>query len=441
MCASSPGFDRWFFRWASACAFLGAVVLSTASARKSQPVQGPVSHAEIRFTLPGSGWSSLDETIGEAFRVTCTRLLAPERSTHFSVWPVDPAVQCRFWPAEKHVNAYFRMERQQKRPADMRWENISQSERSIAGKKYPVLRFEFVSEADQWRWPGIMLMLIPEDFARRQRFYVLMWMDSRPSANPEAWPEELDAVVQGFTIGPHRAPGILVGLTPEAAPVEAAAAKVNDRALVKKVVQAAGQPTSYRSELLLLDQLTPELQTHGQVSLHWVLDYQAPDRYHVLQRGWDTKGHQYVYDEWIDLKDEHYDNAGLWMRGPQDSNTDIRRQLSQALRLEAFLELMASSPPASPTSHRYLGRQYYALTYLLDPKNRLVNFPITYGSFVEGPYRARIWVDASTNLVVKGDVFGKTMRADGKPAGMSITQVFGNWNQTREIQAPRVNAR
>lgn len=441
MSASSAGFDRRFFRWASACVFLGTGVLSAASARKFQPVRGPVSHAEISFTLPGSDWSKMDETVGAAFRVTCTRLLEQERSTHFSVWPVDPAVQCRFWPAEKHVSAYFRMERQQERPADMRWENISQSERNIAGRKYPVLRFEFVSEADKRRWSGIMLMLIPEDFNRRQRFYVLMWMDSQWSVNPGAWPGDLDAVVQGFTVGPHPGPGILVGLTPETAPVEATAAKVNERALVKRVVQAAGQPTSYRSELFLLDQLNPELQTHGQINLHWALDYQAPDRYHVLQRGWDAKGHQYVYDEWIDLKNGHYDNAGLWIRGPQDSNTDIRRQLSQALRLEVFLELMASTPPASLTSHRYLGRQYYALTYLLDPKNRLVNFPITYGSLVEGPYQARIWVDASTNLVVKGDVFGKTMKADGKPAGMSITQVFGNWNQTQAIQAPRVNIR
>lgn len=435
MSALSSIRSRRFSRWITFLVLFGAGFIPAVSSKNAQNVRGAVSCGEIGFTLPETGWVKVDEVVGSVFRVSCTRNLSTGRQILFSAWPVDPAVQCRFWLPETHEKAYFAMERNQVRPSDTKWEKFVESERTIAGRRFPVLTFEFSTPADKRQWDGIMLLCFPTDFPQRQRFYVLMWMDTQPRTKPDEWPAELDALVQSFTIGHHLSPSILLGLSEETARSEPVESKLSARALAKRVVKATGQKTSYRSEYVFIDRLISELQPHGQISLHWALDYMAPDTYHVLQRGWDPKGRVYLFDEWLNLKTGHYVNAGFWMRIDGEAFADVRSQLSRSLRVTDLLELMTASPPATLTAHRYLGARYYALTYQLDSTSRLVNFPVTYASLVEGPYRVKIWVDAATGLLAKSEVFGTTMKADGQPVSATIAQTFGRWGEDFRIES------
>ena len=49
---------------------------------------------------------------------------------------------------------------------------------------------------------GMFLAYFPDDFRRRECFYIFQWTDIHPpGGKPQGW-EWLDQVVAGFTVGP-----------------------------------------------------------------------------------------------------------------------------------------------------------------------------------------------------------------------------------------------
>jgi len=46
----------------------------------------------------------------------------------------------------------------------------------------------------------LFLVIYPDDFIRRQRFYVVMWMDYHPARERGAGPQALDGFISGLTI-------------------------------------------------------------------------------------------------------------------------------------------------------------------------------------------------------------------------------------------------
>jgi len=405
---------------------------AVAAAPPQKLVQGKVSHQEISFTLPGEGWWKISE-------LGFNRTHGPGRFSTVSIWPVDPYLESRYWTSASHVKAYFSMERHQTRDPGVHWSNFNESEREIDGRRYPALTFEISHDGDDIRGEGVFLMCFPNDFPLRQRFYVVMWIDYHPPEESGAEPSGIDALMRSLSCGSFVSPGVLMLLTVEAAPAEWPAANLNARTLAKKFAKTTDKKRSYRSELAVIDRANSELQSKDFLTLHWAMDYLAPDRYHVMQMGWEQQGHEYVYDEWIDLKAEHFDNAGFWAKLKKSDATDIRTRIGQSLRADDLVKLLASTAPATLTEHHFRGRRYHAFLFPLDPASSLVCFPVKYSSVVDGPFNVRIWVDADTGLLAKADITGAAMKSDGKPATMEIVRVFGQWDQNFAINAPVMN--
>lgn len=393
--------------------------------------QETVTSQEISFVLPGTDWSEAGKGSG-----SCIRVLSPDRWTQFSIWPMDPYLAVRYLAPKAHAKAYFDMEKHQSRDPGAHWEEFIETEREIDGKQYPALTFAIRYDGTEQKFDGIMLICFTDDFAQRQRFYVAMWIDCHAPMEAATETEDLDTLIRSLSIGPYVSPASLTALTLDAANAETGTAISNPKKLARRFAKATKKKQSYRSEWALSDRSNPDLEAEDYVGLHWAMDYVAESRHHVMQKGWDPQGRRYVYDEWIDLAADHFDNIGIWTRLPDSEATLRRTEVSKSLRIDDLVDLLVSESPATVSLHSFHGRDYYAFTFELDPVSRLLSSPAHYSSLVDGPYAARIWVDASTGLIAKADIYGTSMKSDGKPAAMEIVRTFGQWGQDFYIEEP-----
>jgi len=157
----------------------------------------PLGPDEIRYLLPTRGWEEKHEGSGSLMHVE----VAGSRYQAISVWPIDVPAELRELPREQQVRAYFAMERQS--PRDVRWTGFKEGTRDIAGRRYPTLSAQIHLDAKSK--PPVLgdvlfLVIYPDDFLRRQRFYVVMWMDYHPAKERGAGPQALDLFISGLTI-------------------------------------------------------------------------------------------------------------------------------------------------------------------------------------------------------------------------------------------------
>jgi hypothetical protein len=118
-----------------------------------------------------------------------------------SVWPMDVPAELRELPRERQVSEYFAMERQS--PRDVPWSGFVEGTRDIAHRRYPTLSARVHLDSDSKRpvrGDVLFVVIYPDDFKTRQRFYVVMWMDYYPAREHGAGPNALDLFISGLTI-------------------------------------------------------------------------------------------------------------------------------------------------------------------------------------------------------------------------------------------------
>jgi hypothetical protein len=153
---------------------------------------------EVRYLLPTQGWEENTEGPG----VSLVHVEVPgSRYQAISVWPMDVPAQLRELPRERQVSEYFAMERQS--PRDVPWSGFVEGTRDIAHRRYPTLSAQMRVESPDRRsvlGDVLFVLIFPDDFKTRQRFYVVMWMDYYPASEHAAGPKALDTFISGLTI-------------------------------------------------------------------------------------------------------------------------------------------------------------------------------------------------------------------------------------------------
>ncbi len=201
----------------------------------------------------------------------------------------------------------------------------------------------------------------------------------------------------------------------------------------KKIALRCAQETekapSYISELAIRDRTQKELASRDYVRLAWRIDFVRPDRYHVIQKGWGG-GPDYVYDEWVTLGSEHYDNVGVWMK----SDGTGRAKLNPRFRADKYLPMLRTEEPKSAAVYHHLGRLYYLLEYESADLGDFANF----SESLIGPAHFRIWIDSETGLLAKGEFAARNKEPAGKETPFELEQAFAGYGLDIQIKAPQV---
>jgi tetratricopeptide (TPR) repeat protein len=165
----------------------------------ASPAAAQLAAGEIGFEPPGPGWKRNNEGTG----VNLVRVEVPGRRYQaLSLWPMDVPEGLRGSPRERQVSEYFAMERQS--PRDVPWSGFVEGTRDIAHRRYPTLSAQIHVASDESHPPvlgdALFVLVFPDDFATRQRFYVVMWMDYHLASEHGAGPKALDTFVSGLKI-------------------------------------------------------------------------------------------------------------------------------------------------------------------------------------------------------------------------------------------------
>jgi len=159
---------------------------------------GQLAAGEIGFEPPGPGWARQ-----EGPGVSLVRVEVPgSRTQAISVWPVDVPDALRGLPEHRQIVEYFEMER--RNPRDVPWSGFVEGTRDIAHRRYATLTAQISLESEPQRpvtGDVLFILIFPDDFATRQRFYVVMWMDYHPARERGAGPKALDAFVGSLRVG------------------------------------------------------------------------------------------------------------------------------------------------------------------------------------------------------------------------------------------------
>jgi hypothetical protein len=414
--------------------------LLRATGQDRQPSSTSVTFQEMTFEIPGSDWSR-QET---ARQINLARVVDPGHSQALGVWPVifPPSLGAR--TPQDHTTAIFDFERHKSRPPGTRWEGFVEGTRTIAGSSFPTMTYT-IHEAGGGA-SGLFLLYFPADFQTRQRFYCLMYQDTRRASAgaPKLDLGTLDSIVSSFHVAavsppPSRLTLAKAGeglLAPTYASQIEQLLKISEstvlnqttepsadlkRVAVRCAEQLEKQP-SYSSHVQLVDKSVAALEARNYVIATWTFDHQAPNNYHVTQTSWNGKA--YDYDEWITVGQTHFDFVGFWIQ-PSTSARIERIDLNTKLGLQKFSQVLRDEEPQSGGAQSVDGRRYTSVRYLLSSE-----FKGFLGKS-DGPMQVDVWIESETGLLAKARV---------TPAGSSAArfqqQVFVGYGGNVQIQAP-----
>ena len=195
---------------------------------------------------------------------------------------------------------------------------------------------------------------------------------------------------------------------------------------------------SYRSWLVKRDFSQAYLKDSEFAYVEWEFDFVAPDRFRVHQVIREKPPLGEMTDERISVGTKHYINPKAWTLADEGMAGDFV-QVDRSLRPEKFLEILRSGKLDSTTAVRVgapnesgPAQRFVVLEY---ENVRLGDYPILFE--VEGmTARARLWIDADTNLLAKGELIFKGKNAGNKQIEISFEQVFADYNSSLSIDVP-----
>ena len=218
------------------------------------------------------------------------------------------------------------------------------------------------------------------------------------------------------------------------------AGSVRASEVATRCAEQTRQARSYRSWLVKRDFSQAHLKDSGFAYVEWDFAFAGPDRFHVRQTVREKPPLGELVDERISVGATHYTNPKAWMQADAGMASDFV-EMNRFLRPEKFLEILrsgkldsttlarAGAPPESGQGQRFVVLEYESV--------RPGDFQILYE--VEGmTARSRLWIDADTGLLAKGELIFKGKNASGKQVELTFEQVFADYNSEIPLEAPAI---
>lgn len=151
----------------------------------------------LLFRLPGTGWR--DAPSRTEARQLFFRKYGDQRSHYVAVGFVPVPHGLSNLTREEHASGYFDQERRELLGRGY-GQGYTEGERTVGGRMFQTMagrsrdQITGISMIDH-----IFVLYFPEDFQRRQGFYVLHWMDFHPPHAAPSALDDLDALLSSLT--------------------------------------------------------------------------------------------------------------------------------------------------------------------------------------------------------------------------------------------------
>lgn len=213
----------------------------------------------------------------------------------------------------------------------------------------------------------------------------------------------------------------LLSLSADADHAVATRHKDDPLAVVQSCRDRAASVRSYRSAATIR---VANETSHMEGPVQYVLEAIRPDRFHVQQSAWMDE--REVYDEWITLGEDHYDNVGAWGKSLVPQRKDLNRELS----LETFLGLLDTAGA------------HECLSYPLDEH---VFLRLDADSVAPGLAQGQdsreavtiLWIDDATLLPAKVEA-SALFQDERLSSRQEFEQIFYDFDADISFHAPRV---
>ena len=167
--------------------------------------------------------------------------------------------------------------------------------------------------------------------------------------------------------------------------------------------KVTGETRNYSSRTLICDFTDESLKPRDYLSIQWRLDFVRPDRYHVAQDMWDTECGE-LYDQWISIGKENYQNAGVWYQ-TEDGRND---EHNHSLVVDDLLQLLINHDPIASEVYRYGESRYLLIEYGTPIPSKFFHATIEdFGSLLHSDCQTHLWINLATGFLAKGETIVK----------------------------------
>jgi hypothetical protein len=223
----------------------------------------------------------------------------------------------------------------------------------------------------------------------------------------------------------------LMQLSAETTAVESTSPRTHAE-LAARCAAQMGAAQGYRSWLIQRDFSMDYLKSRNFAYVEWRFDFAAPGRFHVRQAIHEKAPLGEMRDERITIEQEHYVHGGAWMRGAKEMAGDYV-ELNRFLGPSKFADILRTGRPSGAGTATVGARRLAMIEY---DNVKLEGYQIL--SVFEGVRgRARVWIDAETAQLVKGELIYRGKDAGDRPVNKVFEQVFDYAGQV-SIEKPQV---
>ncbi len=236
---------------------------------------------------------------------------------------------------------------------------------------------------------------------------------------------------------PNAKLSFLLGL-PEKTAMPDAATSTGATNVLARAIEKARNAESYCSQYVVRDFALTQLKDHDFAAYGARIDYTAPDRYHVTQQAWLDTGSKYVFDEWVSVGDDNFQNSGLWFRTRDGVNGAQNRKLSlrELVQKLARIGVPRGIGEVTVGTRNYLQYTFEALLRRGEEGERLFCGPLA-----SGDCELRLWIDAKSETLAKAHLSLRGRGKGGKSVHVVVSQVFDCHGEAINITPPpRLNA-
>jgi len=191
------------------------------------------------------------------------------------------------------------------------------------------------------------------------------------------------------------------------------------RELARKSEAVTGDAEAYCSRTIIRDYMLEEPKPADDIISQWRTDFVRPDRWHVTQQMWDPELGD-LWDEWVSIGGENYQNAGLWTLTEPGQN-DL---LNQSLSIGSMIEFLNLVPDALGV-YSQEGTQYLLLEYSISDFRNNPLFAVC----EDVGCQVQVWIQTASGFVVKGSL-------QSNDSSVHIDQMYTCFNEPVEVVPP-----
>ncbi len=161
------------------------------------------------------------------------------------------------------------------------------------------------------------------------------------------------------------------------------------------------------------------------------LDFERPSSFFISQQAFDRKFGD-LYDQWVSIEKQNYQNAGLWSRTEDERNRGVNLSLS----VKNYVEILRSNIPDNYQVYTFNNKKYLLLEFkppISGKLSPLLKDIIEYSSEpVQNDCLISIWIDIASELLTKTEVYVQ----DKIHGEVSFAQVFACYNEGIKVVPP-----